>query len=97
MNGATTGPTAGATTAATDVKGYVAPGFERVAETLGAGATLTLGERERRADLGDGGGAFCAFVDGECVVDVWAGVAGRDGKAWEESTREPSSCRRPRD
>jgi hypothetical protein len=31
------------------VKGYVAPGFERVAETIGAGATVTLGERERRA------------------------------------------------
>ena len=59
-----------------DVKGFVAPGFERVAETLGAGATLTLGNRERRADLGEGGGAFCAFVDGECVVDVWTGPAG---------------------
>jgi CubicO group peptidase (beta-lactamase class C family) len=58
-----------------------------VAETLGAGATLTLGERQRRADLGEGGGAFCAFVDGECVVDVWTGVAGPDGKAWEEETR----------
>ena len=54
---------------------------------LGAGATLTLGDRERRADLGDGGGAFCAFVDGECVVDVWTGVAGPDGRAWEEDTR----------
>jgi CubicO group peptidase (beta-lactamase class C family) len=82
---ATTG-TVGATSAE-DVKGYVAPGFERVAETLLAGATLTLGERERRADLGDGGGAFCAFVDGECVVDVWTGVTGPDETAWEEDTR----------
>jgi len=70
-----------------DVKGFVAPGFDRVAETLGAGATLTLGDRERRADLGDGGGAFCAFVEGECVVDVWAGVAGPSGRSWEEGTR----------
>ena len=70
-----------------DVKGFVAPGFDQVAETLGAGATLTLGDRERRADLGDGGGAFCAFVDGECVVDVWTGVAGPDGRSWEEGTR----------
>jgi CubicO group peptidase (beta-lactamase class C family) len=69
------------------VKGYVAPGFERVAETLGAGATLTLGDRERRADLGEGGGAFCAFVDGECVADIWTGVAGPDGTVWEEDTR----------
>ena len=58
-----------------------------MAETLGAGATLTLGDRERRADLGEGGGAFCAFVDGECVVDIWAGVAGPGGRAWEEDTR----------
>ena len=48
---------------------------------------VTVGERERRADLGDGGGAFCAFVDGECVVDVWTGPAGPDGRAWEEDTR----------
>lgn len=81
MNGTTSG------TAVKDVKGYVAPGFEPVAETLGAGATLTLGERERRADLGQGGGAFCAFVGGECVVDIWTGVAGPDGKVWEEDTR----------
>jgi CubicO group peptidase (beta-lactamase class C family) len=70
-----------------DVKGSVAPGFERVAETLGAGATLTLGDRERRADLGEGGGAFCAYVGRECVVDVWTGVAGPDGRAWQEDTR----------
>jgi len=70
-----------------DVKGFVAPGFERVAEMLGAGATLTLGDRERRTDLGDGGGAFCAFVDGECVVDVWTGPAGPKGRTWEEGTR----------
>jgi CubicO group peptidase (beta-lactamase class C family) len=72
---------------ASDVKGFVAPGFEQVAETLGAGATLILGDRERRANLGDGGGAFCAFVDGECVVDIWTGPAGPDGRAWEENTR----------
>ena len=69
------------------VEGFVAPGFERVGELLGAGATLTLGEKERRADLGQGGGAFSAFVDGECVVDIWTGVTGPDGRAWEEDTR----------
>ena len=53
---------------------------------LGAGATMTVGDRERRADLGEGGGAFCAYVDGECVVDIWTGVAG-PGRAWEEDTR----------
>ncbi len=68
------------------VRGFAAPGFERVAETLGHGASIVVGERERRADLGDGGGAFCAFVDGECVVDVWAGSAG-SGRTWSQDTR----------
>jgi CubicO group peptidase (beta-lactamase class C family) len=75
------------TNGAHEVRGHVAPGFERVADTLGAGATLTLGERERRADLGDGGGAFCAFVGAECVVDIWTGVVGPGGPAWEGDTR----------
>jgi CubicO group peptidase (beta-lactamase class C family) len=73
--------------AAGAVKGFTAPGFEPVAETLGAGVTLTLGDRERRASLGEGGGAFCAFVEGECVVDIWTGVAGPGAEAWEEDTR----------
>ena len=55
---------------------------------------MTLGNRERRADLGDGGGAFCAFVDRECVVDIWTGVAG-PGRAWEKDTRAVI-MRRPR-
>ena len=57
---------------------------------MGDGATVVVGEGERRqrraADFGDGGGAFCAFVDGECVVDLWTGWAG-DGRPWEEATR----------
>jgi CubicO group peptidase (beta-lactamase class C family) len=69
-----------------DVRGFAAPGFERVAETLGAGATVVVGERERRAGLGDGGGAFAAYLDGECVVDVWTGPAG-EGRTWERDTR----------
>ena len=81
MSGATKSAAAG------DVKGFTATGFERVTETLATGATLTLGDRERWADLGEGGGAFCAFVDGECVVDIWTGVAGPDGRAWERDTR----------
>jgi CubicO group peptidase (beta-lactamase class C family) len=69
------------------VNGFAAPGYERVAETLGAGATLTLGGRESRAELGEGGAAFSAYVDGECVVDLWTGVAGPNGRMWEENTR----------
>ena len=75
------------TPTALEVGGYAAPGFERVASVMGAGATVQLGERERRADLGDGGGAFCAYVNGECVVDVWAGAAGGDDRPWSEGTR----------
>ena len=69
-----------------DVSGYVAPGFDRIADVLAEGASVTVGQRERRADLGDGGGAFCAFVDGECVADLWAGQAA-PGRAWEQDTR----------
>ena len=71
----------------TSVTGYAAPGFEPVARVLGEGASVTVGERERRADLGDGGGAFCAYVDGECVVDLWAGPAGTGGREWAQDTR----------
>ncbi len=74
------------TAPALEVGGFVARGFEPVAEVLAAGASVTVGERLRRADLGDGGGAFCAFVDGECVVDIWRGWAGPD-RPWEKDTR----------
>ncbi len=72
------------------VGGFTAPGFERVAEVMAGGASVVVGEgerrRERTADFGDGGGAFCAFVDGECVVDLWTGWAGV-GRPWDETTR----------
>ena len=74
------------TRSARAVQGFVAPGFERVAEVLAEGASVTVGKRERRADLGDGGGAFCAFVDGECAVDIWGGWAAPN-RAWEKDTR----------
>jgi len=40
------------------VGGFVAPGYERLAEVMGAGATVVVGEqrRERRADFGRGRG-----------------------------------------
>jgi CubicO group peptidase (beta-lactamase class C family) len=68
------------------VGGFTAPGFERVAEVMANGMSVIVRDRERAADFGDGGGAFCAFVDGECVVDLWTGWAG-DGRPWEETTR----------
>ena len=69
-----------------EVGGSVAPGFERVAAVLAEGASVRVGERDRWADLGDGGGAFCAFVDGECVVDLWTGRAGPE-RDWQADTR----------
>jgi CubicO group peptidase (beta-lactamase class C family) len=53
----------------------VAPGFEQVGELF-----------TRHLDaLGVGGGAFCAYVDGAPVVDVWGGNAGPD-RRWVEDT-----------
>ncbi len=68
------------------VGGLVAPGFEPVGELLARGADVVIGDRARRADLGEGGGAFAAFVDGECVVDVYAGAAA-PGVDWSAGTR----------
>ena len=48
---------------------YVAEGFEPVRAAFAANT----------AELGDGGGASCAYVDGEPVVDVWAARSGRAG------------------
>jgi len=72
--------------AVTDVHGFTAPGFERVVDVLADAAPVTIGDRERIVDLGSGGGAFAACVDGECVVDVWAGDAA-PGIPWAENTR----------
>lgn len=36
-------------------------------------------------ELGGGGGAFAAYVDGRPVVDVWGGCAGPD-TPWAEDT-----------
>jgi CubicO group peptidase (beta-lactamase class C family) len=69
-----------------NVGGFTAPGFERVADVLAHGASLTIAGRQRVADLGSGGGAFAAFVDGECVVDVWAGFAA-PGVPWTADSR----------
>jgi CubicO group peptidase (beta-lactamase class C family) len=56
-----------------EVRGSVEPGFERVAEVLAT------------SDLGRGGGAFAACVDGQAVADVWAGDA-QPGTPWSRDT-----------
>ena len=58
------------------IDGEVARGFEHVREAFESGAT----------DLGRGGGAFCAYVDGQKVVDLWGGECA-PGKPWERETR----------
>lgn len=51
----------------------VQPGYEPVIEAW------------KQLDLGEGGGAFCAYVDGVKVVDVWGGPAGPD-TPWSRET-----------
>jgi CubicO group peptidase (beta-lactamase class C family) len=68
------------------VEGFMAPGFAPVGEVLAHGVQRQVGERQRTADLGSGGGAFAAYVDGKCVVDIWAGAAA-PGVAWGHDTR----------
>ena len=57
------------------VEGSCAPAFEAVRELFA----------ERADDLGRGGGAFCVYVGGEEVVDLWAGSA-RPGEPWTRDT-----------
>lgn len=53
----------------------VAPGFEPVAEAFGAWAPA----------YGKGGGAYCAYLEGRPVVDIWQGQA-RPGQPWQRDT-----------
>jgi CubicO group peptidase (beta-lactamase class C family) len=57
--------------------GHVNPGFEAVREAFAANFT-------RRRELG---GACCAYVHGEQVVDLWGGVRNNEtGEPWERDT-----------
>jgi CubicO group peptidase (beta-lactamase class C family) len=59
------------------VAGYVGPGFDAVREAFAANF-----KRQ-----GDRGAACCVYVDGQPVVDVWAGFADHaGGAAWQEDT-----------
>lgn len=57
-----------------EARGFTAPGFESVRETL-----AEVGHRR-----GEDGCALAAYVDGSKVVDLWWGSA--DGKPWAEDT-----------
>lgn len=55
--------------------GFVAPGFEPVREAFTAGLPR----------LGEGGGAFAAYVGDELAVDLWGGKAAPD-QPWAQDT-----------
>jgi CubicO group peptidase (beta-lactamase class C family) len=60
-----------------EIEGFVAPGFERVADAFA----------RNFAERGELGAAFAATREGEPVVDLWGGVADRtSGKEWDEET-----------
>jgi CubicO group peptidase (beta-lactamase class C family) len=62
------------------VSGTVDPRFEEVADLLEASVR----------DGPDRGASICAVLDGETVIDVWAGAADLDGEvAWERDTIVP--------
>lgn len=62
----------------TDINGHVTPGFEPVAEAF----------EENFATRGEVGAEFCAYVGGEPVVNIWAGMAVPD-RPWAGDTLVP--------
>lgn len=59
------------------VDGTVATGFEPVRDAFERNFT----------EHGDCGGSFALYVDGECVVDLWGGIADPEtGRLWERDT-----------
>ncbi|MXY77581.1 MAG: esterase, partial [Acidimicrobiia bacterium] len=48
----------------TDISGHAAAGFERVVDAF----------EENFAIRGEVGAEFCAYVGGDCVVNLWAGM-----------------------
>jgi CubicO group peptidase (beta-lactamase class C family) len=63
--------------ASQQVQGVVCPGFETVRDAF-------VQNFARRHELG---GACCAYVDGEKVVDLWGGIRNKKtGEPWERDT-----------
>ena len=62
-------------TTAPNVAWTVEPGYESVRDAFVAGM----------GSFGRGGGAYCAYVDGRPVVDLWGGLA-RPGEPWQADT-----------
>ena len=65
------------TVASQTVEGHVSRGFEAVREAFA----------ENFARRGELGGACCAYVHGEKVVDLWGGIRNKQtGEPWEQDT-----------
>jgi CubicO group peptidase (beta-lactamase class C family) len=65
------------TVASQTVEGHVSRGFEAVREAFA----------ENFARRGELGGACCAYVRGEKVVDLWGGIRNKQtGEPWEQDT-----------
>ena len=62
----------------TDINGHIAAGFEPVADAF----------EDNFASRGEVGAEFCAYVGGERVVNIWAGLAAPD-RPWAEDTLVP--------
>src|SRR5579862_8583801 len=60
-----------------DIEGQVEPGYEGVRDAFAANFT----------SHGDVGAAFCLYVKGRKVVDIWGGLAdAKTGRKWDEDT-----------
>jgi CubicO group peptidase (beta-lactamase class C family) len=60
-----------------DIEGQVEPGYEAVQEAFATNFS----------SHGDVGAAFCLYVQGRKVVDIWGGIAdARTGRKWNEDT-----------
>ena len=72
------------------VEGHVSRGFEAVREVFAENFI-------HRHELG---GACCAYVHGEKVVDLWGGIRNKgtgepgSGTRWCSCTRPPRACQR---
>ena len=62
----------------TDICGHITAGFEPVADAF----------EQNFAIRGEVGADFCAYVGGERVVNIWAGMATPD-RPWAEDTLVP--------
>jgi hypothetical protein len=60
-----------------DIEGRTEPGYEGVRAAFAT----------HFSSHGDIGAAFCLYVKGRKVVDIWGGLADvRTGRQWEEET-----------